>query len=304
MFEWAIGALYHTCQYLNQHYGRETCFVEWGRWGPGDYYGNHTLIFEPPQEQPPDAPCFCERVRRVTIALSKIGKHTLPVEETCLYSHDVGYHLYLKFCEEADRSEASGHSPAVFDRVWGCMQEAQCRVVDDRKQMVIFRDPRAATVSSFFFLKAGGYVPAGQDIDEFVIQNFPVFCKWLVIRLALFTRMFPKDRVAFFWYDRWQKTPLKWHRQLFQAVGLRVPESVAVASSRAALADEFPFFSKGRDAHLGAVPDAESHTYRDDISVETALSIDETMRLWLPPRFIAQLQPARTIRDEFRDEAP
>lgn len=240
---------------------------------------------------------------RVTIALSKIGKHTLPVEETCPYSHGVGYHLYLKFCEEADGSEAGGHSPAVFDTVWRCMQEAQCRVVDDRKQMVIFRDPRAASVSSFFFLKAGGYVPEDQDIDAFVISNFPVFCKWLVIRMAIFARMFPKDKVAFFWYDRWQSTPLRWHRQLFQAVGLRVPESVAVASSQAALADDFPFFSKGRDAHPGTAPAADSHTYRDDINVETARSIDETMKLWLPPKFIAQLQPAE-IRDQFGDWGP
>lgn len=229
--------------------------------------------------------------------MSKIDKHTLPVEETCPYSHGVGYHLYLQFCEQADRSEGG-----IFDRVWRCMQEAQCQVVDHRKQMVIFRDPRAASVSSYFFLKAGGYLPEDQGIDAFVMENFPVFCKWLVIRFTLFARMFPKEQVAFFWYDKWQSTPLKWHRQLFQAVGLRVPESVAVASSHAALADNFPFFSKGRDAHLGTVPPSESHTYRDDISVETARSIDETMRKWLPPKFIAQLKPVDS-RDEFGDWA-
>lgn len=64
MFEWAVGSLYHTCQHLNQHYGRDSCFVEWGRWGPGDYYGNHTLVFEPPEEQPRGAPCPCSLVRR------------------------------------------------------------------------------------------------------------------------------------------------------------------------------------------------------------------------------------------------
>lgn len=64
MFEWAMGSLYRTCRYLNQHYGRDSCFVEWGRWGPGDFYGNHSLIFEPPKEQPSDAPCPCEEVRR------------------------------------------------------------------------------------------------------------------------------------------------------------------------------------------------------------------------------------------------
>lgn len=244
----------------------------------------------------------------MTIALSKIGKHTLPVEETCPYSHGVGYHLYLDFCKEADGilegSEArSDNSPAIFEKVGSCMQEAQCPVVDHRKQMVIFRDPRASSVSSFFFLKAGGYVPEGQSIDEFVVQNFPVFCKWLVIRLTLFSQMFPKDKVAVFWYDRWQSTPLKWHRHLFQAVGLRVPKSVAAASSQAALADDFPFFSKGRDAHLGTVPPVEVHSYRDDISVETARSIDETMRQWLPAKFISQLQPVES-NDEFAKWVP
>lgn len=64
MFEWATGSLYHVCQHLNQHYGRESCKVEWGRWSPGDYYGNHTLVFEPPLERPSDAPCPCTSVRR------------------------------------------------------------------------------------------------------------------------------------------------------------------------------------------------------------------------------------------------
>lgn len=234
--------------------------------------------------------------------MSKIDKHTLPVEEACPYSHGVGYHLYLNFCEEADESatkkiEGGGETtssdrndPVVFDRVWRCMQEARCRVVDDRKQMVVFRDPRAASVSSYYFLRAGGYVPEDVGIDAFVTQNFPVFCKWLAIRLALFARVLPKEQVAFFWYERWQATPLKWHRQLFQAVGLRVPESVAVAASRAALADDFPFFSKGRDVHLESVPPGRTHTYRDDISEETARSMDETMSRWLPPKFIEQLQ--------------
>lgn len=238
----------------------------------------------------------------MTIALSKVGKHTLPVEETCPYSHNEGFHLHLKFCEEVaagseEGSEASGNTPFNFDKVWSCMKEAQCRVVDDRKQMVVFRDPRAASVSSFYHLKARGYVPEDVDIDSFVIQNFPLFCKSLVIRVTLFARMFPKDKVAFFWYDRWQATPLKWHRQLFHAVGLRVPESVTAAASQAALADDFPFFSKGRDSHLGPVPPSETHTYRDDLSVETARSIDETMRQWLPLKFIGQLQPL----DEYVD---
>lgn len=240
-------------------------------------------------------PRFSAPFHRVTISLSKIGKHTLPVEETCPYSHDVGYHLYLQFCQEADGSEegseASGDGASKFERVWRCMEEARCRVVDERKQMVVFRDPRAATVSSFYFLKAGGYVPEDVDIDSFVTKHFPVFCKWLAIRLALFSRMVREDRVAIFWYDRWQTAPLKWHRQFFHAVGLRVPESVALAASRAALADDFPFFSKGRDEHLGSPPPSGSHTYREDLRVETNRAIDEMMRQWLPPKFIEHLQP-------------
>lgn len=69
MFEHAVNLLFHTCQYLNQHYGRDTCSVDWGRWGPGDYYGNHTLIFEPPLEQPSDAPCVCTGVDRWVLEL-------------------------------------------------------------------------------------------------------------------------------------------------------------------------------------------------------------------------------------------
>jgi len=231
---------------------------------------------------------------RVTITLSKIGKHTLPVEDTCAFSHGVGYHLYLQFCEEADEGIRKGDNPATaFGKVWGCMQEARCRVVDDRRQMVVFRDPRAAAVSSFYFLKAGGYIPEDLGIDAFVIGNFPIFCKWLLIRLALFARMVPKDKVSFFWYDRWQVDPRSWHRHLFQAVGLRVPESVEAAAREAALADDFPFFSKGHDSHLGSTPTPGNLTaYRGDLTEETNRGIDEMMRQWLPTRFIQQLLPA------------
>lgn len=237
----------------------------------------------------------------MTITLSKIGKHALPVEETCAFSHDVGYHLYLKFCEEADEGiRQGGDDPAtVYGKVWGCMREAQCRVVDDRKQMAVFRDPRAAAVSSFYFLKAGGYVPEDLGIDAFVIGNLPVFCKWLLIRLALFTRMVPKGKVAFFWYDRWQLDPRGWHRHLFQAAGLRVPDSVEAAACEAALADDFPFFSKGHDSHLGSVPTPGNLTaYRSDLSEETNRGIDEIMRQWLPPRLIDQLLPAQKKKRE------
>ncbi|CAM9729509.1 unnamed protein product [Scytosiphon promiscuus] len=317
MFEDAVNLLFHTCRYLNQHYGRDTCFVDWGRWGPGDYYGNHTLVFEPPREQPSDAPCSCTGVSRVTISLSKLGKHTLPVEDTCPYAHGAGYHLHLKFCETEDSHGEGGRgvtpsaatytttlaanaadggadaetSPFQFDRIWGCMEEARCRVVDDRKQMVVLRDPREAAVSSFYFLRAGRFIPENADIDAFVVQTFPTFCKWHGIRLALFTRMMPRENVSFFWYHKWRAHPLKWHQEVLRAVGLGgLPDSVAVDACDAALADDFPFFSKGRDSHGQVVVPSGEHSYRDDIAEETSRTIDSMLREWLPSELLEELR--------------
>lgn len=247
----------------------------------------------------------------------------LPVEETCPYAHGPGYHLHLKFCEVGDSygKESSSRGGVVtssaatattlaadaadtaaaatfnetssphFNRIWGCMQEARCRIMDERKQMVVIRDPREAAVSSFYFLKAGRFIPEETDIDTFVVRNFPTFCKWHMIRLALFARMVPSGKASFFWYDRWQAYPLRWHQEVLRAIGLRgLPDTVAKAACDAALADDFPFFSKGPDSHGQLEVPSREHSYRDDISMETSRIIDSMLRQWLPTEMLEELR--------------
>ncbi|CAM9488689.1 unnamed protein product, partial [Laminaria digitata] len=131
------------------------------------------------------------------------------------------------------------------------MDEAQCRLVDDRLQMVIFRDPRPAAVSSFYYLSSKKYIPEDMDVDAFLLRHFRSFCKWLLVRMVLFKQRTPKDQYVCFWYDQWKADPAEWYRQLFRMLGLTFPGSVLVASTEAALADDFPFFSKGHDVHGG-----------------------------------------------------
>lgn len=226
-------------------------------------------------------------VVRVTITLCKIGKHQLPVKDDCAYAHSVGFNLNPEVCPDV----GEGGSPAANVRgIQQCMDEAQCRLVDDRLQMVIFRDPRPAAVSSFYYLSANNYIPADMDVDAFILQNFRGFCKWLLVRMVLFKRLTPKDRYFCFWYNEWKTDPAVWHRQLFRMLGLTVPDSVLVAATDAALADDFPFFTKGRDVHGGGTaPPPPDHTYRDDVTNSTAQRMDEMMREWIPRRFAARL---------------
>lgn len=260
----------------------------------------------------------------MTISLTKLGKHTLPVEDTCPYAHRAGFHLHLNFCEANERSKdakkdralttstataatafaandadiaadaASAETSSLrFDRLWRCMEEARCRVVDDRKQMVVVRDPREVAVSSFHFLRAGRFLPEDADIDAFVVQKFPTFCKWLGVRLALFARMMPEEQASFFWYDDWQTQPLRWHQRVLRVVGLAgLPDSVAEAACDAALADDFPFFSKGRGSRgqlVVAAPSRE-HSYRDEVAEETLRVMDSTLREWLPYELVEELR--------------
>lgn len=226
-------------------------------------------------------------ILRVTITLCKIGKHQLPVEDDCAFSHNGGFDLHSKFCPEVGAE--GGSSAANLGRVQRCMDEAQCRVVDDRLQMVIFRDPRASAVSSYYYLSSNKYIPEDMDIDTFVLENFADFCKWLLIRMVLFKQLTPKHKYMCFWYDEWKADPVRWYRRLFGMLGVHVPETVVAAATDSALADEFPFFSKGRDAHGGSTPPPADHTYRDDISNDTAYRLDEIMRELIPPELAARL---------------
>lgn len=59
MYEWATGAIAHSCIYLQRAYGKESCRIEWT-------FSNRTLIFEPHlavnKETTP--PCQCSTVDR------------------------------------------------------------------------------------------------------------------------------------------------------------------------------------------------------------------------------------------------
>lgn len=59
MYEWATGALGHSCVYLQRAYGMGSCRIEWD-------FANRTLIFEPhvAMSESSTPPCHCDGIDR------------------------------------------------------------------------------------------------------------------------------------------------------------------------------------------------------------------------------------------------
>lgn len=105
-----------------------------------------------------------------------------------------------------------------------CMQEARCQVVNDRKQVaIVLSGPEGSERELLLLLRPQGrrLRPGGRRHRHVRSPPIPFrrSATWRVIRLALITRMIPKDD----------------------------------DSSEAALADDFPFFSKARDSHAWSI---------------------------------------------------
>lgn len=69
--------------------------------------------------------------------LTNEDKHTLPVDADCGYSHSKGIAKNGRVCGPRDGPELRH-----FADLYQCTQDAACRIVDDRLQMSVMRDPR------------------------------------------------------------------------------------------------------------------------------------------------------------------
>lgn len=83
-----------------------------------------------------------------------------------------------------------------------------CLPDDDRQQMVVFRDPRAVVVSTFFHKKSRARErkgkPFSKNIDEYVLEMLPTLCQWMVIRYIMFeAHLVHQSHVSEFTKQNW-----------------------------------------------------------------------------------------------------
>lgn len=77
---------------------------------------------------------------RAAIILSNKDKHTLPVNDSCGYSHAKGIgSLVGSVCTPPRGADQTLEN---YVDLYRCAQQSACRIVDDRLQMSVMRDPR------------------------------------------------------------------------------------------------------------------------------------------------------------------
>lgn len=226
-----------------------------------------------------------ESSRRVTISLSMLLKHTLPVSPSCPWQHSPGI------------AKPWNPLPVRHQRQAGNFQQLReailtsgpdCALTQHEPQMVVFRDPRPMAVSAFYFTKIHDWnMSEHQTVDEFVLSIFPNMCQWLAIRYVLFEEVMAAYSTVF-WYDESLADPFLWHRRWHASLGLRFPDSVLEETTDAAVNRRFSFPTKGIDPHPGGAAARPNRSFADELRPETLSTFDDVMRQWLPPAYLVR----------------
>jgi len=277
MYEWGVIALKSSCEYLQRLYGEDTCKVV------ENLEKRHTLFFHPDMVGEKDSPpCSCDNVTSVKIRISGMGKHGLPVENDCPWSHPGGLSEKEKHvCSPMDNGNQNKTT------LWNCVNESSCPIVDDRLQFAVFRDPRAVTVSYYFWEKIhNNLTPEGRSVDKFVKDMLPTVTQWVSLRFLLFNRMI-KKRSSIFWYNDALDDPNQWHKQFMKFTGLNMPDKIVKDSADVSTGGSEPG-KMGVNVHLGGGDAKLTRTYRDEVTPETLLMMDDVLRKWLPPFLLSR----------------
>lgn len=231
---------------------------------------------------------------RVSIALSKTLKHSLPVDrEKCAFSHNGGIELARATTKHNPQKSActfaDGTQPNTYDEIWRCMRQANCDVTDDWLQFTVFRDPRPSVVSTYFHVIVHLGKELG-DLHDFVVRELPIICEWMAVRHILFSG-FLRDQSIEFWYDDAMADPLQWYYHFFYSVGLQLPYEAATDIANAAGANELTFNHKRIDKHPGetAMNSTGVRRFEDEVAPETLKVADDILRQWLPPVILEKL---------------
>lgn len=217
---------------------------------------------------------------RVTIAISTIAKHTLPVSQGCSWDHPDSVPREYDGCKFVQ-----GRPVADYNDLLACIQESPCEIVDDRAQMVILRDPRPVTVSCFFHQMNYNRGAIKGTVEDYVMEMLPSVAQWVAIRHFLFEEMLA-DRSTVFWYDDAIDQPLTWHQRWYESVGLRLPSDVIEAASFASSGNGA---SNYRMPHPGGGHAAVDRSFKDEIGEELQAYMDDVVRQWLPPVLLAKI---------------
>lgn len=165
-----------------------------------------------------------------------------------------------------------------------CVEEAGCIFNDERLQFAMIRDPRAVTVSTYFYnalnhpelLEPLG--DAGKSVDAFFQRMLEATCAWTSIRYQLFTQLLA-DQSQVFWMEDMLRDPVDFHGRLAYFLGLRLPVSVIMEMVQTSASQA----SKGIDRHPGGGPSVAGRTFRDEVGPESLAMMDDVTRSWLPP---------------------
>lgn len=219
---------------------------------------------------------------RVTVSISHLYKHNMPVDPDCPWQHIDGIAPESPGCATSGRRPLQNHEDVAT-----CVRASQCRINDKRLQMLVLRDPRAVVVSSYFYLKTHKAHTAGpthptESVDRYALRMLPTICRFMHIRyLVLVERM--ADQTVEFMYDESLADPLEWHRRWLSSVGLDLPEAVVRRATDIALNGDYEFAAKGRDKHPGGMETTPSRSYETEVGPEVRAQLDDICRLWLPP---------------------
>lgn len=163
------------------------------------------------------------------------------------------------------------------DDLWQCVEQAGCSLDDEDLQLVVFRDPRAVTVSSYFhILKTHEDVaPRIPTIDEYFQKRLAAMCMWTTVRHVLFTTLLA-DRSEVFFFDELLADPVDWYARLFSFVGLELPSEVVSDVWR-------------RGSHRGSSINVHpgghnesNRTFASELGAESLEMMDDVLRVWLP----------------------
>eukprot|EP00903_Cladosiphon_okamuranus_P015388 g14213.t1 len=316
MYEWAANALMVVCGHIERMYGTGTCTVSFelaytARAGEITPMSSNAttknmnqlfLDFDPKRwrglvssngTDDVGSACPCENLDRAVVSVRKFGKHSFPVSRGCPWQHIDNVTPADAGCRTIDGRQHGRRVKGHMDTAT-CFDANPCKVaVDDRElQMLIMRDPRAVTVSTYFYLKRFPNAPArpivGESIEDFVERMMPTICRYMHVRyLLLFEKM--RDRTTSFFYDESWADPVGWHRSFLSMIGLFPLEDVVEKAADTAIRRDFGFKSPGVNPHLGGAAAVETRTWQDEVSDSLKDRMDEMCRLWLPPTLMKTL---------------
>lgn len=225
----------------------------------------------------------------VNVSFSSAGKHELPVGSQCPWGHNSGLAGQQENICTSKTGKATTHQNQTT--LWNCVLESACKIQDERLQFGVFRDPRAVSISYYFWNVSRMRGPAQKrSVDEFVIEMLPTICQWVSLRYLVFGEII-KAQSSLFWYDDAFGDTEQWHRQFLEFVGLDMPFHVVKQSSNAAQdgGGESGVKMTEINIHVGGQEASPSRSYKDEITAETLAGMDDVLRIWLPPVLLERL---------------